>query len=1081
MPWATEGCYVLATPRTVGAMKRSGGGVAAAFGFRYQYLITVDLLLELYANSSSDWSVDVDPVDQDSADIIVRLSTGGPPDRVLQVKASLSSSSTTIGIDETRRILDGLRREHPRARLCEILTNRIKTAELETELEGQDCTLLRQGERFASHQETLHQLTEKLLRTIGRLRTTGDGGTGRELQYLLLRQLIDRVHEAGSNTYNQRLSRDDIRQILTGPNPLLSSALGARVWGKCIQVPVGNYIEREKSSRFLEANLSISSLYDGAPQIAVLKGMSGTGKSAAAYLHARSLLEHVAFVLWLDASSRGVLESQVPLALQELGTATTPTDMPSRDLVDVLSGSPVPWLLVLDGASSFEEVYPWIPRSGYGQVLITTRVATWPDSFAPTTSLDAFDQIEARRFVARRFGQAVESWSTQQLSACDAISRALAGWPLALELAVGWIARHGGLERAMLQFSDRLDRFDLDSEELLPHGYPRTAAQVVLADWRELSPEAQKLASFLLVTGGSRVPRRLLLDALAQIGMTRRAVEDLLSSGFIRQEILTPDRPHDLDDVLTIHGFIQLVMTKQGIPLNGPEIWAILSTSDKWVRQLTEDGRFREGTALIHPIDYFLRQTVEVFKDSPEALTLVSVSMHNFAQLAFITSQATIAHHWSREALQVRQDQLELVRDHATWVQMQLQTLSVVAITAARLHKANEVVEVALFSEAVLQMGNEKALCDPATQHALRMIRDVLHSCLPDSSPRRARNALKVLDALVPPGAPGPAVRGAGNTLLNKLHIERVTALLLMERSAWQAGVDTVLSAANQALEEGALVDQLVDGLLDVGLELMIEASKRPLDTPELLIASAMRLVMWLDENSAALDEANHQNRYAILRAFTEEGSRPLSDVIKKLPPPKHRTRQLDAWAHLAMILRDQRESMRYRKIFSDPPPSVSVTHSIDGGDQLNVWWRDTGPATPELWVHAPGIVTVSSSGRIDPVRQGMERAGLLEVAHDEPPQPTPGWLARLTNGGIKIFDAKGTPWVTVEDIPPQIVKQICAHGGLTLIYADLAITHSTDPRLSGWISLATGNNQLCADNQNLSKPWWRKLFGWLF
>lgn len=342
MPWATEGCYVLATPRTVGAMKRSGGGVAAAFGFRYQYLITVDLLLELYANSSSDWSVDVDPVDQDSADIIVRLSTGGPPDRVLQVKASLSSSSTTIGIDETRRILDGLRREHPRARLCEILTNRIKTAELETELEGQDCTLLRQGERFASHQETLHQLTEKLLRTIGRLRTTGDGGTGRELQYLLLRQLIDRVHEAGSNTYNQRLSRDDIRQILTGPNPLLSSALGARVWGKCIQVPVGNYIEREKSSRFLEANLSISSLYDGAPQIAVLKGMSGTGKSAAAYLHARSLLEHVAFVLWLDASSRGVLESQVPLALQELGTATTPTDMPSRDLVDVLSGSPVP-------------------------------------------------------------------------------------------------------------------------------------------------------------------------------------------------------------------------------------------------------------------------------------------------------------------------------------------------------------------------------------------------------------------------------------------------------------------------------------------------------------------------------------------------------------------------------------------------------------------------------------------------------------------------------------------------------------------------------------------------------------------
>ncbi len=1062
-------------------MKRSGGGVAAAFGFRYQYLITVDLLLDLYSKSSPDWSVDVDPVDQDSADIIVHLSAGDPPDRVLQVKASLSSSSTTIGIEETRRILDGLRREHPGARRCELLTNRRKTAGLETELAHEKSTLLRQGERFVSHQESPHQLVEKLLHTIGRLRATGDGGTGRELQYLLLRQLIDRVHEAGSNTNNQRLSYDDIREILTGSNPLLSSTLGARAWGKCIQVPVGNYIEREESSRFLETNLPIGSLYEGAPQIAVLKGMSGTGKSAAAYLHARSLLEHVAFVLWLDASSVGVLESQVPMALQELGATTTPTDVPARDLVEVLSGSPVPWLLVLDGASSFDEVYPWIPRSGYGQVLITTRVATWPNSLAPTTSLDAFDEIEARRFLARRFGQAIESWSTEQISACDAISRALAGWPLALELAVGWIARHGGPEKALLPFSDRLDRLDLDSEDLLPHGYPRTAAQVVLADWKELSPEAQTLASFLLITGGSRVPCRLLLDALAQLGMTKKALDDLLVSGFIKQEILTPGQAHDLDEVLTVHGFVQLVMAKQSITLNGPEVWAILSTSDKWVRQLTEDGRFREGAALIRPIDYFLRQTVEVFKDSPEVLVLASMSMHNFAQLAFITSQATISRFWSRVAFQVRQDQLELVRDHATWVQMQLQTLSVIAITAARLHKVEEVVEVGLLTKAVLQKGNEDALCDPATKHALRMLRDVLHSCLPDSSPPRARDALQALDALVPPGAPDPAVSGAGNALLHRLHIERVTALLLVERSAWQAGVDTALGAANQALEEGALVDHLVDGLLDVGLELMIEASKRPLETPELLIASARRLVVWLDENSAALEETNHQSRYAILRAFTEEGPEPLFDVIRRLPAPKQRTRQLDVWAHLAMILREQRESMRYRKIFSDPPPSVYVTHSIDGGDQLNVWWRDTESATPELWVHAPGIVTVSSLGRIDPVRQGMERAGLLEVAHDEPPQPTPGWIAQLTGDRINIFDAEGTPWVNVENIPTQIVEQICAHGGLTLIYGDLATTHPTDQRLSGWISLAADNNQSRPNPQNLPMPWWRRLFCWRF
>ena len=250
----------------------------------------------------------------------------------------------------------------------------------------------------------------------------------------------------------------------------------------------------------------------------MLKGLSGTGKSATACLHARSLLEHVAFVLWLDASSAAVLESQVPIVLDQLGARITPSNTPAQDLVEVLSGLPVPWALVLDGASTLAEVDPWVPRSGYGQVLLTTSVTNWPESFAPAMTMDAFCEIEARLFVARRLGRPVELWSTEQLSACDSMSRSLAGWPLALELAIGWITRHGGSIAAMQQFAERIDRLDLDNETLLPHGYPRTAAHVVLSQWRELSPEAQSLASLLLVMGGSRVPSRLLLDLVARQG-----------------------------------------------------------------------------------------------------------------------------------------------------------------------------------------------------------------------------------------------------------------------------------------------------------------------------------------------------------------------------------------------------------------------------------------------------------------------------------------------------------------------------------------------------------------------------------
>lgn len=1056
--------------------------MGAAFGFRYQYLLTVEVLLDLYARGSADWSIDVDPVSQDSADIVVHLAPGRPPERVLQVKASLPDSSTTIGVKAVQRILGGLHREHPAARRREVITNRTQTAQLAKELANPNSQLLKAGEYLVQRKESSQQLTAKLLRTIGNLRAVGAGGTGRELHYLLLRQLIDCVQEAGARAHDQSLGHEDVRAILEGANPLLSSALGARAWGKCIQVPTGDFIERQESARFLETHLPANSLYEGTPRIAVLKGLSGTGKSAAACLHARSLIEHVAFVLWLDASSAAVLESQVPMVLDQLGARVTPSDTPARDLVEVLSGLPVPWALVLDGASSLAEVDPWVPRSGYGQVLLTTPVANWPESFAPAIPMDAFCEIEARLFVARRLGQPVELWSTEQLSACDAMSRSLAGWPLALELAIGWIARHGGSIAAMQQFAERIDRLDLDDETLLPHGYPRTAAYVVLSQWEELSSEAQSLASFLLVMGGSRVPSRLLLDLVARQGMAAAALKELLASAFVRQEIVVSGQPHDLDEVITIHGFVQLVMGKQGVPLDGPTVHTLMSTIDEWVRQLTEGGHFREGALLVRPVDHLLKQLVEMFKEQPKVLVLLSVPMHNLAQLAFITSQAPIAHLWSRVAFNVRQDSPELVRDRSTWVQMQLQTLSLAAITAARLHKVEGFVEVGLLVDSLLQQGDQHALGDPATTHALRMLRDVLHSCLPASSPNLARDVVRQLNLLVPQDAPEPPMGGAGNALISMLQIETATALHLVERSAWQVGVDTALGAANQALEQGALVDHMVDGLLNVGLELMIEATKRPLETPELLIDSVKRLVVWLDDNSAAMD-SNQHSRYSILSAFVEEDPGALPDAVRTLPPPDERTRQLDAWVTLAKILNEQRAAMRRRQVFADPPPSLYVTHSIDGGDQLNVWWRDTESSAPELWVHSPGMITISSLGRTDPVREGMARAGLWEVVQEEPPRPAHGWSVRLNGGGIAITDADGTLWVGVERIPEDIARRIGTYGGLVLVYGDLAITLPTARRLSGWVPLVSYDNQPHHDTdddpEDRSTPWWRRLVFW--
>ena len=1044
-------------------MKRSGGGVAAAFGFRYQYLVTVCLLLQLYKQSPNDWSVEVDPSGQDSADIIVRMSTEGPPWRVIQVKASLPDSSTTIGVPEARRILDKLRGEHPDAQFCELITNRIKTSDLEEEMRSAS-NFLREGERFIAQTESHAELTEKLLQAIACFRVDQGGGTGRELQFLLLRQLIDKVHEAGARTNKQCLSRGDVHQVLAGhSNSILASVLGTRSWGKCIQVPYGNYLERAQPSRFLTKQLPASSFYADTPRVAVLKGMAGVGKSVVAALYARSLLERVAFVLWLDASSQEVLESQVPAVLHELGTTLNPSESLSSNLLNELSGSPVPWLLVLDGVSCREEVDAWIPRSGYGQVIITTRVETWPDSHAPSFSLDAFDEREARQFLSLRLGKGVETWSARQLSACDAISSALSRWPLALEFAVSWIKRHGGSEGALLAFSERVDRLNLDSKELLPHGYPQTAVQVVLDVWTGLSPGAQKLASFLLVTGGNRVPCRLLLDALAETEVTSDAVEELISSGLITQEILTPERVHNLDELLTIHGFVQLIMQKEGISLTGDELLLLLKNGDKWVQSVTKDGHFREGATLVQPINCFLRNMVEIFKDNLRALVPATVSMHNLAQLAIIVSQTRTALLWAKMAFWIRHDQQELVKDHDGWTLMQLQTLSVMAIAAARLQEAEEVDEVGVLAEHLLKTVNGEVLTDPDTQGPLHAIRDVLHTYQSGFSSDRVGEALQMLNDVIPRKDPLAAVSWKGDALVRTLQIGSAHARMLLERGAWQLGVDAMIKLSNQALEEGALVDYMVDSLLDVGFMLMLEASIRPLNTPDLLAASVERLVAWLEENSVSLDEADRQSRYEILKAFTKDGPGPLAEVLTKLPAPGQSKRQLDDWVQLVADLRDQRESMWRRELLSVLPPSVTVTHTIDGGDQLDCRWRSFGSAGLELWVHAPGIITVTASGRTDPVREGMKQAGLLEAHYSEPLQAVPGWQAHLSKKGLEVLDAQGVRWVEVAEVPHWATEQIRANGGLTLIYADVATVQSGDSLLRGWITLR--------------QAWWRRLF----
>lgn len=1031
-------------------MAGHSGGIASAFGFRYQYLITVEVLLELFENSeTNDWAVEVDRAEQDSADIIVSPSASVPAGRVIQVKASMAESSTTIGVQKVREILMALANEHPAAISREVATNRTMSADLVRNLAATGSKLLGENEKFISRCETLCELTDSLLQRISRLRVTGAGGVGTDLNYLLLRQLVDMVHEAGSRPVDQSITLDAVRSVIQGAAPVLSNALGARRWGMCIQVPTGNFIERPTVTRFLRHNLPNTAIYEGTPRVAVIHGMSGTGKTSAASFFARSRLEQFAFVLWLDASSSETLESQLSAVLSQMGTRDSATNPTTEDLMTVLGELPVPWLLILDGAQSLIDVDAWVPRSGYGQTLITTTRADWPQDFAPALRLDEFSRAEARDFFAARFNQPESTWAPKHLAACEEIASRLSNWPLALELAVSWIKRRGGSLDVMRQFVERIDRLNLDDAHLLPHGYPRTAAQVVVDLWAELSPAAQRVVSVLLLLGGERVPERLIADWARRMDLrVDDPLEELFAASIIQRGITaTGGTPHDYDETATVHDFLKLIARSRGVELEPATMETLIETCNHSISVVTQNGQFREGTALVHPVDHLLR---ELAKTPQLDMIYLSVLMHNLAQMAFFTSNAAVARKWYLAAFNVRRTDPERFERRSVGVGMQLQTLAGAAMVMALQHDQEGLKHVAENASDLMQGSDESIFQNPQTLHAVRSLRENVAVRLPE-----AIDQIASLGRLLPESDVWRQV-SSGSDKVDRLQNEMERAITLVESGKWQQGVSTAIATASHALEESLLVHPMIDGLLDVGLLLTGGIAQRQHDLPEGILGDLQRVADWFRHSPAHLDELQRQ-RLALLRGLATGEPSSIRAAIETLPGKEELTPMVIAWSQLASGVADQLDRFRRYEKFADLPENMTIEIGVDGGNDINFWQSiESSTGMPILWVCTASRVRYDSKGKFDPVREAFVAAGLPQPNDSAGLRSAYGWSSTLREDALTIHDREGISRVIVDGLEPAFCDSIRTLGGLVLAYGDMALVAANeDPPPRGWVSLA--------------------------
>ena len=184
-----------------------------------------------------------------------------------------------------------------------------------------------------------------------------------------------------------------------------------------------------------------------------LSGLGGAGKTQSAMEYAVRYREHYSDgVFWINAeTTSGLNDGFVGIAesLRLTDAAASDQSRAARATLDWLNRSDR-WLLIFDNVSDRRELAPFVPESGRGHVLITSRETVFQEIGIPR-ALDVGDlsRDEAVDFLLARTGR--EECASSERAAAAALAEALGCLPLALEQAAAYVAETAASFEAYLR------------------------------------------------------------------------------------------------------------------------------------------------------------------------------------------------------------------------------------------------------------------------------------------------------------------------------------------------------------------------------------------------------------------------------------------------------------------------------------------------------------------------------------------------------------------------------------------------------------------------------------------------------
>ncbi|MEU6572376.1 FxSxx-COOH system tetratricopeptide repeat protein [Streptomyces sp. NPDC046805] len=266
-----------------------------------------------------------------------------------------------------------------------------------------------------------------------------------------------------------------------------------------LSLPMRNahFFGRSRQLAQIQAGFDFSTADHTAPR--VLWGMKGVGKQHVALEYAHRFASQYDLVWWIPATSADGIRAALRDLAQALNGATRGTrsgDDPAALITDLRTGRYCSrWLLVFDGAESSEIVEPFLPPTGPGHVLITSRTPQWPTGYE-TQQVEPLAREESLHLLQNGLPGA-------DVAALDRLAERLGDLPLMLNAAVAELSSYPARTDDYIALIDSRES-DAPDDVLPEYRTMDTVYRGIYEGLRRQSPAAARLlelCSFLSADG----------------------------------------------------------------------------------------------------------------------------------------------------------------------------------------------------------------------------------------------------------------------------------------------------------------------------------------------------------------------------------------------------------------------------------------------------------------------------------------------------------------------------------------------------------------------------------------------------